>query len=43
MASTTKIMTALLALEKRPTGLSWSLPAIRAFGVPGTSIYLSDG
>ena len=42
MASTTKIMTALLALEKGD--LSQLVTAgPNAFGVPGTSIYLSQG
>ena len=42
MASTTKIMTALLALERG--NLSDPVTASRnAFGVPGTSIYLSEG
>ena len=42
MASTTKIMTALLALEKGQ--LSDVVTAGKnAFGVPGTSIYLSQG
>ncbi|MBR6810267.1 MAG: D-alanyl-D-alanine carboxypeptidase, partial [Clostridia bacterium] len=42
MASTTKVMTALLALEKGT--LSDPVTASRnAFGVPGTSIYLAEG
>lgn len=42
MASTTKIMTALLALERGR--LEDMVTASRnAFGVPGTSIYLSEG
>ena len=42
MASTTKVMTALLALEKG--NLQDTVTASRnAFGVPGTSIYLSEG
>ena len=42
MASTTKIMTALLALEQG--SLTDQVTASRnAFGVPGTSIYLSEG
>lgn len=42
MASTTKIMTALLALENgRQDELVTA--SERAFGVPGTSIYLSAG
>jgi len=42
MASTTKVMTALLALEKG--NLSDTVTASEnAFGVPGTSIYLSQG
>jgi len=42
MASTTKVMTALLALEKGQ--LSDPVTCSRnAFGVPGTSIYLSQG
>lgn len=42
MASTTKIMTALLALEKGDlTQLVTTGP--NAFGVPGTSIYLAQG
>ena len=42
MASTTKVMTALLALEMG--SLSDPVTASRnAFGVPGTSIYLSEG
>ena len=42
MASTTKVMTALLALERGD--LSAPVTAGRkAFGVPGTSIYLSEG
>ena len=42
MASTTKIMTALLALENG--SLSDVVTVSRnAFGVPGTSIYLSEG
>ncbi|MBE5786998.1 MAG: D-alanyl-D-alanine carboxypeptidase [Clostridiales bacterium] len=42
MASTTKVMTALLALEKG--NLSDPVVTSRnAFGVPGTSIYLSQG
>ena len=42
MASTTKVMTALLALERG--NLSDPVTCSRnAFGVPGTSIYLSEG
>ena len=42
MASTTKVMTALLALEN--AALSDRVTAGRnAFGVPGTSIYLTEG
>lgn len=42
MASTTKVMTALLAIENGD--LSAPVTASRnAFGVPGTSIYLSEG
>ena len=42
MASTTKVMTALLALERG--NLQDTVTASRnAFGVPGTSIYLSEG
>ena len=42
MASTTKVMTALLALERG--NLSDEVTCSRnAFGVPGTSIYLSEG
>lgn len=42
MASTTKVMTALLALERG--SLSDRVTCSRnAFGVPGTSIYLSEG
>jgi len=42
MASTTKVMTALLALEKG--NLADAVTASHnAFGVPGTSIYLSEG
>ncbi len=42
MASTTKVMTALLALEKG--NLTDKVTASKnAFGVPGTSIYLSQG
>lgn len=42
MASTTKIMTALVALENG--SLTDTVTASRsAFGVPGTSIYLSEG
>lgn len=42
MASTTKVMTALLALERG--SLSDEVTCGRnAFGVPGTSIYLSEG
>ena len=42
MASTTKIMTALLALERGD--LSAPVTASKnAFGVPGTSIYLAEG
>lgn len=42
MASTTKVMTALLALENGE--LTENVTASRnAFGVPGTSIYLSEG
>lgn len=42
MASTTKVMTALLALERGT--LTDTVTASRnAFGVPGTSIYLSEG
>ena len=42
MASTTKVMTALLALEKG--SLSDPVTCSRnAFGVPGTSIYLAEG
>ncbi len=42
MASTTKVMTALVALENG--NLSDTVTASRnAFGVPGTSIYLSEG
>lgn len=42
MASTTKVMTALLALEKGD--LTDRVTCSRnAFGVPGTSIYLSEG
>lgn len=42
MASTTKVMTALLALELgNPESRVTCSP--RAFGVPGTSIYLAEG
>ena len=42
MASTTKVMTALLAIERG--GLQDAVVcSARAFGVPGTSIYLQEG
>ena len=42
MASTTKIMTALLAIERGDPG-DLVTAGKNAFGVPGTSIYLSEG
>ena len=42
MASTTKVMTALLALEKGDLNAPVTCSR-NAFGVPGTSIYLSEG
>lgn len=42
MASTTKIMTALVALEKMPLDTVIEIDA-RAVGVEGSSIYLTDG
>ena len=42
MASTTKVMTALLALEAGALDAPVTCSR-RAFGVPGTSIYLSEG
>lgn len=42
MASTTKVMTALLAIENGKPGDKVTCSA-NAFGVPGTSIYLAEG
>lgn len=42
MASTTKVMTALLAIERGNLGDPVTCSR-NAFGVPGTSIYLSQG
>ncbi len=42
MASTTKVMTALLAIERGDLDAPVTCSAT-AFGVPGTSIYLSEG
>ena len=42
MASTTKIMTALVVLENADLEAEVTIPAL-ASGIPGTSIYLSEG
>ena len=42
MASTTKVMTALLAIENGDLSAPVTCSA-NAFGVPGTSIYLAEG
>ena len=42
MASTTKVMTALLAIENGDLGSEVTCSS-NAFGVPGTSIYLAEG